>query len=251
MQPSFDKSLPDLNSFKTDHLIVVSNKGLMKLRSGETTDINVMFKHINVKDVLQKEKGAEKIQSYFNDYRIGYINEEGKHKINSKLLKEVNTLLNKVKVEKGSSENLAIENGNPQDVDTSAPVFEEMNETEYKDLESKVKTMVDSALENKKAKQTEGPQTQGPSAKNTSEPVKGNSDEKFVRKMQKQMDETQSKMLDKFAQNAKEVQAQKDERYKKDLLQQDQIKEGVKVEDQKKWDHKKQDINNDNKARGG
>lgn len=336
MQPNIDSILSQANKQLASHLIVLSNKGVMKLRSGESTDINLMFKRIDLSDLLQKEDAPRKIQTYFHDYRIGYVNAEGKHKVNKKLAAEISDIITNVKalkaeaklqkkLERESQDQLfkglastikstieeietqrkaaplfdktekalsqpvenSGENASRKPVEKKSPPsqedqlespreyiptkhfeaetvsfqdeiegedldenfdIEEMDDKEYLDFESKIQKIVDEASELKKPKKMEGGQS---SQRDSVDILRGRSDsEKAVRKMEKQMSETKSRIQDKFSENAKDIQAKKDEAYKKELLKQDQIKEEIKTEGRKKWDRKMDNIKTDERVRG-
>ncbi|MFA6916941.1 MAG: hypothetical protein WC222_11130 [Parachlamydiales bacterium] len=227
------KTNPEIYESK---IFIISNKGLMNLRSKDgISEKRLVFKQVNFKDLLQKNKGAEKIEQYFQECRIGYINADGKRLINNKILTEVNKLLKDQKVEHLTRSESSTANNEKDDVSVEdEEEFKAMNDAEYKQFETLVSSMVATAVEMKKAKKTETDSTQADrkGSPKSSEDTKDN----FVRKAERKFDETASKILNKFSEDAKVEQQRKEEAFKKDQLKDDQLRQDIKTEGIKKWD---------------
>lgn len=197
-------------------LLVVSNKGLMKIRSGialeETT---IIVKPLTVQDLLRKHNGARKLQQYFEEARIGYINAEGKRRINKSVFEEINHAVCVMKTEK---------------VSQRAPVITEieaMDEEEFDQFQEIVSKMITTILQVKK------PEQAAQTKLNLSSVILA---QEYIREVELQLSKVITKLLKKFSEAVHKEEARKEEAYKNRIIKEIQLCEQIKAQSLKKWE---------------
>ncbi|MFA6916213.1 MAG: hypothetical protein WC222_07435 [Parachlamydiales bacterium] len=188
----------------------------MKLRAGvaleETT---VLIRYLTVQDLLQKNNGARKLEKYFQEFRIGYINAEGKQRINQKVFEEINYAVRVMKME---------------NVSKRAPIITEieaMDEEEFDQFQLLVSQMVATILQAKKTI--------------TSNPTKTKettvfSSENYLLEVELQLSAVITKLLRQFGEAARKEESRNEEAYKNRVFKEAQLNEQIKVQSIKKWD---------------
>lgn len=214
-------------------IFVVSNKGLMRLRSDEIlVEKIVLFKTFTVQDLLQTKKGAGKIQKYFEQARIGYVNAEGKHRINQALFGEINHFASTLKTE------------NKEDLIPAISDVEAMEEAEYEQLCETVKKMANTILQMKKPESAASKENIGNAAHKAKYPTPFSFDQ-ILFEVELKASAILSNLLKKFAEAAHEEAARKEEAYKKDQIAIQEIRQAILCKNNLKWDIQQTKISSD------
>lgn len=215
-------------------VLIFSNKGILKLSSGERiVNPNTFLKRAKLKDLIE-QKGAEKIAQYIEQQRFGYVDSKGVEHINKNICQMIRDMTSKVNESEKASPTVKVFLEN----------VEEMSDDEYYEFIIIVAKVVSSAsAQAKEAKEHEtSSHMRGHRQGNV---VESNDDEQsdtkshHPHKKHVSNDDIKNQILKRFAEAAQIEKERRDEAYKEKQIKQQRLKKLRIAHDQKIWDIKK------------
>lgn len=223
-------------------IFIVSNKGILKMKSGHHhRHINVkgLFKHMKLKDLLRK-KSPEKIEKIITEARFGYVNAQGKERINRELLEKFKEI-KKSRVEIAPSDEPIDSENTLEALNPDNTTFEDffshveaMNDEEYDQFTTLIRTLILSVVELKK-EQSEKITSQK-SSERAQAAASPNSSERYARQIEKKLTSIADNLIKSFSEDAREEDAKRNRAYQEKQIKQEELKKEIKTQQRKKWD---------------